>query len=467
MTQEEKQESRLNEFLDNPDKALWKLAIPVMAGMGIQTLYTIVDMIFIGRISGLAIAAVAFNMPLFFFVLGLTMGLGAGVTASIARFIGARDKRNADNSAEHAVIMGLIISIVLTTVGLIWGKEILREIGATEEVINLSWSYLRVICIGLPFMVFSIFFRSILVGEGDTKFPMTVAAFGTVLNIILDPIFIFTLEMGVAGAAWATAISQFIVFVIFIYMLFVKEHFFVRFRFKDFSPSTFIVKDIIKVGLPASVSMVIMSIGQLVFNRILVYFSADVVASYQIAGRIEMVIFLPMMSIAYALTTLVAMFFGAERMGRMKHIIYYGLSRSFMMAVVASMIVYIAAPTLVTLFTHDVFIQETAITYLRLMVFVYPLIAIALPAGRILQGFGLGMPTLVITLIRVLVVATPLSLYFIFIQNKPLEWVWYSMMVSAAVAFTVSINWVLWAIKKYSIQPPSEELEQVLFDANQ
>jgi putative MATE family efflux protein len=405
MTSEEKQESRLNEFLDNPDKALWKLAVPVMAGMGIQTLYTVVDMIFIGRISGIAIAAVAFNMPLFFLVLGLTMGLGSGVSASIARFIGARDKKSANNSAEHAVIMGLIISIVLTTIGLVWGKEILRSIGATDEVINISWSYLRIICIGLPFMVFSAFFRSILAGEGDTKFPMTVAAFGTVLNIILDPIFIFSLEMGVAGAAWATAISQFIVFIIFIYMLFVKEHSYVRFRLKYFSPSSFIIKDIIKVGLPASLSMVIMSIGQLVFNKILVHFSTDAVAAYQIAGRIDMVVFLPMMAIAYGLTTLVGMFFGAKRMGRLRHIIYYGLSRSFMIAVVTSSVIYIAAPKLVTLFTHVEFIQETAVTYLRLMAMVYPVIAIALPTGRILQGFGLGFPTLVITLIRVLIVA--------------------------------------------------------------
>ncbi|MFQ6677023.1 MAG: MATE family efflux transporter [Fidelibacterota bacterium] len=467
MTIEEKQESRLNDYLDNPDSALWKLALPVMAGMGIQTLYTIVDMIFIGRISGLAIAAVAFNMPLFFFVLGLTMGLGSGVTASIARFIGARDKKNADNAAEHAVIMGLVISFVLTTIGLIWGKQILLTIGATDDVINMSWSYLRIICYGLPFMVFSAFFRSILVGEGDTKFPMTVAAFGTVLNIILDPIFIFTLKMGVSGAAWATAISQFVVFIIFIYMLFVKEHSYIRFRMKDFSPSAFIINDIIKVGLPASLSMVIMSIGQLVFNRILVFFSTDVVAAYQVAGRIDMLIFLPIMSISYALTTLVGMFFGAKRMGRLKHIIYYGLSRSFMIAVVTSTLVYFLAPTLIKSFTHVEPIQEVAITYLRLMAMVYPAIAIAMPCGRILQGFGLGLPTLIITMIRVLIVATPLSLFFVFIQNKPVEWVWYSMMISAAVSFVVALGWVMWAIKKYSVFPSELEQEKIQLEANQ
>ena len=462
----EQKSSRLDDFLEHPEKGLWKLAVPVLAGMGIQTLYTIVDMIFIGRLGGKSIAAVAFNMPLFFFVLGLTMGLGSGVTASIARFIGAKDKVNADNSAEHAVIMGLIISAFLTTIGLVWGPDILRGIGATDEVIHMSWSYLRIICFGLPFMVFSAFFRSILVGEGDTKFPMTVAALGTVLNIILDPIFIFTLKLGVAGAAWATAISQFIVFIIFIYMLFIKEHSYITFRMKDFSPSKYIVMDIIKVGLPASMSMVIMSFGQLIFNRILIHFSTDAVAAYQIGGRIDMVIFLPIMSISYGLTTLVGMFFGAKRMGKAKHIIYYGLSRSFLIAVVTSAIVYLTAPKLVIIFTDIQYIQDTAVTYLRLLSLVYPFVAIAMPAGRILQGFGLGLPTLVITLIRVLLVASPLSLYFIFIQNKPLEWVWYSMMISTAVAFVVAVGWVLWAIKKYTFQPIGVQHEKTQFEPN-
>ena len=274
--------SRLESFLENPSKGLWTLAIPIMAGMGIHTLYTIVDMIFIGRLGGDAIAAVAFNMPLFFLVLGLSFGVGSGVTASIARFIGARDKVSADNTAEHAVALGLIISIILTTLGLIYGPDLLQRLGATEAVLPLSWDYLKISLFGLPFMIFSTFFRSILSGEGDMKLPMMVAGLGTILNIILDPIFIFTLGFGVGGAAMASAISQAIVFCIFVYMLFVKEHAYVRFRMRDFSPSMFIIRDIIRVGFPASMSMIIMAFGQLVFNRILVHFSTDAVAAYQV-----------------------------------------------------------------------------------------------------------------------------------------------------------------------------------------
>ena len=117
--------SRLKVFLENPSKALWTLAIPIMFGMGIQTLYNLVDMIFIGKLGGQAITGIAFNMPLFFLVLGLTMGLGTGVTASIARFIGQENKKQADNSAEHAVFMAAIISVFLSLIGLMFGETIL------------------------------------------------------------------------------------------------------------------------------------------------------------------------------------------------------------------------------------------------------------------------------------------------------------------------------------------------------
>ena len=117
--------SRLESFLENPSKALWTLAIPIMFGMGIHTLYNLVDMIFIGRLGGDAITGVAFNMPVFFLMLGLTMGLGSGVTASVARFIGQKNKPNADNSAEHAIALAAVISIVFTTLGLVFGKDIL------------------------------------------------------------------------------------------------------------------------------------------------------------------------------------------------------------------------------------------------------------------------------------------------------------------------------------------------------
>ena len=451
----QKETSRLNKFLENPSKALWTLAIPIMAGMGIHTLYNIVDMIFIGRLGGEEIAGIAFNMPLFFLVLGLTMGLGTGVTASIARFIGKDNKAEADNSAEHAVAMAFFISLVLTSLVFLFGEEILSFFGAEGLILSIAWDYLRVISIGLPFMVFSGFFRSILAGEGDMKLPMIVAGLGTILNIILDPIFIFNLDhyggigfgMGVQGAAAATVISQSIVFFIFMYMLFIKDHSYITFRLKDFYPSRIILWDIIKVGLPASLSMVVMAVGQGVFNKILIHFSADTVAAYQVAGRIDMLVFLPIFSIAAALTTLVGMFFGAKEYDVLRYTVRYGISSAFVITIFSSVLLYLFAPNVIGLFTNEEAIISVAVNFLRLFAFVYPLIAVGITTGRVLQGMGKGLPVLVITVIRVLGVSAPLALLFIFQMNKPVEWVWYSMMISTGVAFIIACYWLLTAMK--------------------
>ena len=456
--------SRLKTFLDNPSKALWSLAIPIMFGMGIQTLYNLVDMIFIGRLGGQSIAGIAFNMPLFFLVLGLTMGLGTGVTASIARFIGQNNKKEADNSAEHAIFMAVVISLFLSSLGLLFGERILSLFGAEGEILSIGWEYLHVMCFGMPFMIFSGFFRSILAGEGDMKLPMMVAGLGTVLNIILDPIFIFDLEnygglgfgLGVAGAAMATVISQVIVFCVFIYMLFVKKHSYITFRLKDFSFSSDIIWDIVKVGLPASLSMVVMAIGQGVFNKILIHFSADTVAAYQVAGRLDMLVFLPIFSIAASLTTLVGMFFGAKEYDILRFTIKYGIMSAFCITVLSSVLIYLFADLAVGFFTDDELIISIAVTFLKLFAFVYPLISVGITTGRVLQGLGKGLPVLVITIVRVLGVSAPLAFLFIFYMGKPVEWVWYSMMISTIVAFTIAVIWLLSTIRKL----PTVELDQ-------
>ena len=454
MAQPEIRHSRLKSFIDNPSKSLWTLAIPIIAGMGIQTLYSIVDMIFIGMLSGEAIAAVAFNFPIFFFVMGISFGLGSGVTASIARFIGSDDKVNADNTAEHAIVMALVISVLLTSLGLLYGKQILVKIGCTPEVLPQAWEYLKVSCYGLSFGVFSGFFRSILAGEGDMKFPMILAGIGTVLNIILDPIFIFTLNFGVSGAAWATTISQMIIFIIFIYMLFFKDHAYVQFKLRDFNPSYFILVDIIKVGLPASMSMIVMAIGQLLFNIMLATFSTDAVAAYQIAGRIDMVVFLPIFGIASALTTMVGMFFGANEIDKIRFITRYGISSSFIITSVGSIILYVFAPFIISGFTDETVIKNIAVNYLRVISLLFPFISIGLTIGRILQGLGLGMPSLIITTIRVIGVAGPLAYYFIYILDKPVEWMWYAMFISGIMATIISIVWLKIAFRKFLIAKP-------------
>ena len=447
---EERNESRLQDFLDKPERALWSIALPVMAGMAIQTMYSVVDMLFIGQLGGESITAVAFNMPLYFFVMGITFGVGTGVTSSISRAIGAKDKAKADNAAEHGLLLALFLGLSLTIFGLLIGKKVLSGLGTPDEMLDESWSYLKVTCYGMTFIVFAIVFRSILAGEGDMKFPVMVAVIGTILNLILDPIFIFNLEkyggfglgMGVEGAALASVVSQTIVFTIFVYMLFWREHAYISFDLRNFNFSTDLMKEILWVGIPSSISMIIMSFGQGVFNYILVDgYGPDAVAAYTISGRLDMLLFLPIMGIATGLVTTVGMFTGAERMDKVKAIIVYGISRAFVIVAIASAIVFAAAPYIMGLFTDDKVIEEIGISALRTLCFAYPFVGIAMPCGRIMQGLGRGFPVLIITALRVLLISAPLGYYFAN-NGYDIVWIWYSIAISIGVSAIVGPIWV-------------------------
>ncbi len=452
---EEKNESRLQDFLDKPERALWSIALPVMAGMAIQTMYSIVDMLFIGQLGGDSITAVAFNMPLYFFVMGITFGVGTGVTSSISRAIGAKDKNKANNAAEHGLLLALFLGLSLTVFGLLIGKKVLSGLGTPDEMLDESWSYLKVTCYGMTFIVFAIVFRSILAGEGDMKFPVMVAVIGTILNLILDPIFIFNLDkyggfglgMGVEGAALASVVSQTIVFTIFVYMLFWKDHAYISFDLRNFNFSTNLMKEILWVGIPSSISMIIMSFGQGVFNYILIDgYGPDAVAAYTISGRLDMLLFLPIMGIATGLVTTVGMFTGAKRIDKVKAIIIYGISRAFVIVAIASAIVFAAAPYIMGLFTDDKAIEEIGIGALRTLCFAYPFVGIAMPCGRIMQGLGRGFPVLVITALRVLLISAPLGYYFAN-NDYDIVWIWYSIAISIGVSAVVGPIWVWKTIK--------------------
>ena len=279
------------------------------------------------------------------------------------------------------------------------------------------------------------------------KLPVIFAGLGTVLNIALDPLFIFTLGYGVAGAAIASILSQMIVFFLFCYLLFFRHHSYTQFKMLDFLPSFAIIKKIFRVGLPAASALLVMAFGQMVFNAVLVHHSTDAVAAYQIGTRIDSVILLPIIGIATGLTTIVSMFYGANEFGRLRQMLRYGMSCSVGITVVISILLFHFADSIVGVYSSSLSITETAVVYVRYMCFMMPLVCIGLTSGRVLQGMGHGMPLLVITIVRVLLVAVPLALYFTKILNKPVEWVWISMLISTCIAVCVAIIWLVSALR--------------------
>lgn len=440
--------SRLDSFIANPRKAIWTLGLPVMMGMAVQTLYSIVDMLFVARISVNAIAALAFNLPLFWLAMGISFGLGTGVTAVIARFIGAKDHEAATNVAEHGLVLGLVFGGFFSIGGLIFGEEILLLLGTPENLIVDTLDYFHVIAGGFIFMITGIFLRSIFSGEGDTKTPVKIQITSTIVNIILDPILIFGMDMGIRGAAWATVLSMLVAVAMYSRVILIKKATLLQLNFNAFNLDFSYFKDIFRIGLPASVSMIIMSMGGALFNWILVHYSADVVAGYQIAGRLDQIFFLPVMAIAGSLVTLVGMFYGAQRPDLIKQVIKDGLRYGIMIGVGSGIIFYLIAPYVFRIFTDDPVVNEVAISIIRTFAPFYWLIAIGMISGRSMQGLGTGIPSMVTTAIRVALVSGPLAYYFAVILGKPCEWVWYSSIVAIIVAASTSLVWLSIRISK-------------------
>ena len=447
-------ESRLEKFSSNPNKALWTLALPMMLGMSVQAIYQIVDMIFVGKLGPNAIAALAFNLPLLFFAIGIIFGLGSGVTAIIAKYIGMKNKKKADNAAEHSILLGLLISTVFTIIGWTYGKKLLLLLGTPNDILSDAFNYFIILVTGICFMILSVFFRSILSGEGDTKFPMYVMGAGTIINIILDPILIFSFNMGVGGAAAATIISQAIVCFIFLYSFFIKKYPYISFEPKHFKFDFSILYSILKLGLPASFSMVLMSFGSAIFNKILVDFSPNIVSAYQIASRVDHLFFMPVISIVSSMVTLVGMFYGSNKLFLVKQIIHYGLKQTIIISGGVGLFFYFGASFIFPIFTDSKDIINYGVEYIKIAIFSYPFIAIGMTSSRIMQGLGYGMPMLFLTLLRVILISVPLSIYFISIQNQSHIYVWYSMVLSSFITAMIAYPWM-----KINLKKRSQEIE--------
>jgi len=443
-------ESRLNAFIENPYKSMWTMAMPIIAGMMVQTLFNVVDIMFIGWLGADEVTAVAFVSPLFFIIIGLGVGIGTGATATIAQYIGQKDKLNAERTASQTILIGFLSTIVLTVLGVIYGKGLLSILGAEGEILSIAYSYLRILTFGLGLVIFSMFFRAILAGEGETKIPMIIGLIGTVLNLILDPILIFTFEFGVRGAAYATVISQIAMVVSYLFIIFVKKSTFISFNIRKFAFNNHIVAKIFQIGIPSSLSMLIISFGQVVMNKILINYSTEAVAAYQIVSRLDMLLFMPILGIAISLTTIVGMFYGAKEFDKLLSVVYYGINRAVIITTVSVIIFFLLAKNILPIFSSNSLVIDIGVTYLKIIILAYPAVGISVICSRVCQALGKGVPLLVTTVTRVIILTAPLSYYFYYI-GKPLEWVWYSQVFAILVAAIISFCWMRFYFKKFNI----------------
>jgi len=439
--------SKLQSFIQNPNISLWKLTIPMTIGLFVNSIYILVDTYFLGsKIGTSAISALGYVMPFYFIIMGITFGLAAGTTTMIAQYIGKQDKHRAELVAQNSILMACFFSIFILSFIYLFGKPLLSLQVKGTGILTLALDYFYIMAFGSIFLIFSIFIRGILIGEGESMLPMWALGIGTILNIILDPFFIDYL--GIKGAAYATIISQIIVVSIFLYFIFIKQSTYIKFSFKSLKFDFQIWREIFHIGIPTSISMLIMSVGLFLMNSIFIEDSH--VAAYNLANRIENFVTLTLVALSSSQVTILGMFYGAKRFDLIKPMVRYTTIWSIAIASVFSIIIFLFIEDIAPLFltassTQEIDISKeaikTTVQYFQVMIFAYPFIGITMVSTRAMQAIGKAWPMMVIALLRVVILQCTMTYVFIVIMNKDINWAWYAIgnacIMSALFAYSM------------------------------
>ncbi|MFC1531921.1 MATE family efflux transporter [Thermodesulfobacteriota bacterium] len=438
-------------LLGDPKKAIIKLSIPMIAATLSHTIYNLVDAIWVSGKGPESLSAVGFTFPFFFLAIALASGIGIGGGAAISRRIGARDKTGADNIAVHTIVIMLIFAGFFTAIMLIMAEPMIHYMGA-GSALDLSVTYAKIIFSGTLFLFFSHIAIAILRSEGDAKRAMVAMVSGSILNMILDPIFIYSLGLGVAGAAWATILSMFVVSIVNFYWLFIEKKTYVSFKFIGFSFNREALLDIARVGFPASISQ--MSMALMGFALVTIIASVggpDGVAVYTTGFRVISLATLPMLGVASAVTSVTGAAFGAQEYKKVEITYMFALKAGIIVESILALLTLAFAPQITWIFTWS---KESSrividlILFLRVSCFFFPTVAFGMLSSAMFQGTGKGLNALIMTLIRTLVFTVPFAWFFGIYLGKGLLGVWIGMVVAGLAYIPIAFGWAYHYIGK-------------------
>jgi putative MATE family efflux protein len=389
-------------------------------------------------------------------LISISVGLGIGSGSAISRRIGGKDKDGADNCAIHSIFISLIIALIFTIILYTFADRIFVSIGAAE-IANMAVSYGRIIFAGSIFIFFINNALAILRAEGDANRAMYAMLFGAILNIILDPFFIYTFGWGVSGAAMATILSMAITAVILVYWLFFRRDTYVSFKFKAFKFKKDILKDIFKVGLPASFQQLSMSITMLVII-ILINVAGngnEGVAVYNTGWRLVMIAILPLLGMATAVTSVTGTAFGAKSYDKLKTAYLYATKTGLLIEIILAILIFVLAPLISIVFTtrpEDIIIRDDITLFLQITCIFYPGAAFGIASSAMFQGTGKGSYSLFATLLRTIVMTIALALLFVLIFEFGIVGIWWAIVIGNLTGSIVSFVWGNIYIRKLIIK---------------
>jgi len=417
----------LNLTKDPIGPLLKKIAIPASVGTLFQTLFNIVDTFFAGKISPEALSALAKSFPIYFIIIAACVGVTVGGTSLIANSIGEKNKKNVLIYFGQTIIFGIILSAIITFIGLYYASDIFFMMGSTNEVVNLGLQYTNVIFSGSIVFISVVALNSLLHAEGDTKTFRNVLILSFVLNIFLNPLFIFGYgfipAMGMTGIGVATIISQIVAFCILLAKI-MRSSSLKGISIKNFFPNSIYLSKIFFQSAPISAALFMISIGNLIILWYISIFGEFATAGYGSATRFEQILLLPVLGLNTAIISIVAQNFGAKKFLRVKQSYFKAVIYGFILMIVSGLIIFISADKIVSIFSDNPSVISFGTTYLKISALIFP----AYPIFFISNGFFMAIKkssySMYLNIIRNVILPIPTIIVAIMIDGSFQTFFW-------------------------------------------
>ena len=429
----------------DPKKAINKLAWPLIASMLLIFLNNIIDSIWVAGLGPGPLAAIGYVTPLFMVLVGFGNGIGAGATSLISRYIGAEKKDDANNAAIHSAILSVVISLVLTVFFLLVLESLLKIMGASE-VMGYAMDYgIIIFAFTAPILIPPIFggaFRA----EGDVKRATLPIAMVAVVNMILDPIFIYVFGWGISGAALATGLAPLVGLFMMLYWIFIKKDTYLSYNRKDFHNNFKMYKDILVVGIPASLEQLIMAALAVTVNYMLTLVSGSTaVAVYTAGWRIISLGLLPAIGVGTAAITVAGVAYGAKKYENIRTACRYSVKLGLISSIIVCILLFVFANQVAFIFSYSEassHLEPLIASFIQLMCLFILYVPFGASAGNVFQGLGKGTTSFILTTFREFVLVLIFAYLLGFVFNMGERGIYYGMFLVWFIGSVIAYGYI-------------------------
>ncbi len=448
-------------------KLLLKYSVPAIIGMMVNALYNIVDKIFIGKIPGvgaLAIAGVGVTTPIMTIILAFSMLVGIGAVTTISIKLGQGKRDEAERIVGNAITLSIILSVILTVIGILFADQILEAFGASEGSLVYAKAYINIVLAGCIFNIMAFVLNSMMRGDGNPKLAAATMIVGCLINIVLDAVFIFGFNMGIQGAAFATIISQAVTtFIGLAYYLGGRSN--LKFKKENLKLNKSLVLAILGIGCSPFAMQLATSLVQVMSNNVLKVYGGDLaIGAMATIFSIMLMFYMPLFGLNQGMQPIIGYNYGAKNYKRAKKTFTMSLAIGTCILVLGACLIQIAPQVAIRMFSNDEKLMEIAVNGIRIYGLMLPIIGISIIGSNYMQSIGKAKIAMILSLLRQVIILIPMIL--ILPKFFELNGVWMAQPVSDFLSTVITGIVIIKEFKSYKKVIGQDELEELEEAAN-